>query len=352
MFIFYGVLEHTDTSEFQNFFTFFPPDSSTVADRCVGRGMKTTTTYTPKHPGEAAASTGYDALSRRMASRAAFRRFRELYREREELAGMSVATVLALRGAREVRCAGYLTVRPDLPPETYLEVPFVRRSWRLLRLLADRNGDSVGEYPCLCPRKRDNPITWDIRRSIGMDPATARINLGILIRILVDCGFLDCSASGWLSDITLRLVRHGSAGEYYQALLYRMFSRCSWVFDDGFPAVPVIPEHTLFLMWVLQRYPQGRSALDLADALRAADRLCVMENAAGSTISDVSGSVPSRPMSRHVLAAILHARFFARTGPILGLTELAESDMLHSGDAVHRRYRATPFAGHVLSWQL
>ncbi len=319
--------------------------------------MKTTTTYTPKHPGEAVqcftsgtpdlrkdSPTGGAAPSRHRASLAAFRNFRELYRERKELAGLSAATVLALRGGQEDRCVGYLTVRTDLPPETYLEISFVRRSWRLLRLLADRNGDAVGEHPCWCPRKRDNPITWDIRRSIGMDPATARVNLRILIRILVTCGFLDRSSPGWISDVTATLVRHGSVGDYYRTLLFRMCNRCSWVFDDGFPPVPAIPVHALLLLWVLEHSPTGCTAFDLAGTLIAAERVSI------STGCIPNG--PSNTMSSNVLAAVLQARFLARTGSMLGLTESADIEGIFPENPVHRKYRTTPFARRILCWQM
>lgn len=357
-------------------------------------------------------ATGRSATVDRYMNR--FRTFWLYYQKRESLGGLSLSSIYALLGGQEARFSGCLALRTDLEAAAYLEVPFVRRAWRLLRLLDDtdgRHGRAVAEeaartdevagteeaagtgeavatgelvatgeavatdeatdvaavrvtgtrFPddaggdivsSLSHRRREQnersgatiPISWAATREIGMDPSTSRINLGILMTVLIAAGFLDPTRKGGLTPRATHLVRFGTIGEFYKALVIRVFNRVPWIFDDGLPGLSAIQYHGLFLTYIVCG-SSGRTAMQLAELLRsivaevpgAPEALGPSGVAATGTIQD--GSYWINDLS--VVSAAIHARFLTRVGRMLGIVE--------SDDA--RRFRGTCFARRVFRWQ-
>ncbi|MFP4152846.1 MAG: hypothetical protein ACLFSV_08355 [Alkalispirochaeta sp.] len=300
---------------------------------------------------------------------ASFRSFWTCYRCRAELAGLPLAAVRALLGAREERFSGYLRIRDDLDPSCYLDVPFVRRSWYLLRMLDDavRNGEvgkqgdeyvGAGGAGAGCigtdledPNQFDAEgsgsacrgsgpaISWAMTRALGMDAASARVNISVLLTLLVGCGYIDPTVPIGLTSRAIALVRGGSVGEFYKSLCIRVFNRAPWVFDDGLPPLVAIQLNGLFLLHTLGTEESGRSAFDLAGTLETLSRILALS-------SDPDSWVPNR----QVIATAIHSRMLARVGRILGLIEASPVSAGGVTLPIRQLYRTTDLCRLAFRW--
>lgn len=180
-------------------------------------------------------------------------------------------------------------------------------------------------------------LSWEITNAIGMNPATARVNLSVLISVLTAGGFIDSSRPAVLTPRGHALVRHGSVGEFYKALVIRLFGRVPWSFDDGLPSLSFIQLHGLFLTYlVMTAATEGSNSRELAAAL-------------SELVYELPGTPPTDPRfwagDPTVIATAIESRFLTRVGRMLGLVEEFEAP---EGN----RFRASPFARRVFRWQL
>ena len=280
-------------------------------------------------------------------------------RKHAEFRGLSVAAVEALSGARERRTAGYVVVRRDLPPERYLEVPFVRRAWRLLWLLDDGGGIRFNNRAGLGDgdahpnafshfnshtHTRNTAIAsvsfdWSLARSLEMNPGSAQWELHLLISTLHRCGFLDVYDPRGLAQRSRDLIRTGSVGRFYKALFFRLFNRFPWGDTDGMPDLLLVQYAALYLTWIVTHATaEGCSAQDLQRALHAVARHLHIPADGSDWIA--APAVTSR---------VIRDRFLARVASMLGLVELSPSEERRP---VVQPYRATSFARSVLRWQM
>ncbi len=301
----------------------------------------------------------------------AFRSFWTCYRKRDEFSGLPLAAIRALHGACEERFTGFLQIRDDLEPASYLAVPFVYRSWNLLRLLveehpdtdvddradadsdAEDDRDAPGIFESMCvadhvpPWAGPNrtgcciPVSWSITRALGLEEASARVNLGVLITVLLACGFIDPGRPGGVTRRSHCLVKYGSVGEFYRALAVRMFNRVPWVFDDGMPPLTVIQLNGLFLLYCLVARDSGGSAYDLACSL---DTLC--------RVLDVTADPRFWIEDKRLIAAAIHSRFLARVGRMLGLLEPGPVTAENTCDPIRQLYRPTRHCRRTFCWQM
>jgi len=306
-------------------------------------------------------------VSDRPGTVASFRSFWTYYRCRAELAGLPLAAVRALLGAREERFSGYLRIRDDLDPSCYLDVPFVRRAWYLLRMLDDRergreSGEPGADYagggrpgapgvgsrdPNLSVSESTGSscsgsgaaISWAMTRALGMDAASARVNISALLTLLVGCGYIDPTVPTGLAPRAIALVRGGSVGEFYKSLCIRVFNRAPWIFDDGLPPLVAIQLNGLFLLHTLGAEGSGRSACDLAGTLAMLARILALPSDPENWVSD-----------RQVVAAAIHSRMFARVGRILGLIESVPSPREHVTLPIRQLYRTTDLCRRAFRW--
>ncbi|MDA3949438.1 MAG: hypothetical protein PF508_09435 [Spirochaeta sp.] len=304
----------------------------------------------------------------------AFARFRSNHRRREELCGLPLAAVRALLGAREARFSGYLTIRSDLAAPAYLEVPFVRRAWRLLHFLGEEQtgGDDplrADRFPAWLPAAGDRvadgstvaedspqaipasrvaeiagrsriPISWSMTRVLGMDRQTARVNIGVLLTILTAAGLLDPAEPTGLTAPARAFIRTGTVGEFYKALCLRVFNRVPWVFDDALPPLAAVQLNGLFLTYAITSAVDGLSAWELAGRLAALSHTLRVQSDRDYWVSDTA-----------TMATVIHARFLSRVGRMLGLFEEA-GDGPGITDPVRMPYRTTGLCRRTFCWQL
>jgi hypothetical protein len=286
-------------------------------------------------------------------------------RRRPDLEGISLAAILALGGGWEEQAAGFLSIREDLPPAEYLEVPFVRRAWRLLWLLDDGDGvhfevrepdppgavTSPGALPpsgvlpppgsvAALPRVRAISVDWSVLRALDMSPRTAQYNFHALMQILEGAGFLESTGSNGLSQRTQELLRDGSVGSFYKALLLRFYNRFPWETADSLGPMTALQYHGLYLTWLLTRRDGGTwTPRTLQRRLSSLARI-LKTPADGTTWST----------DETMIARAIRDRFLRSAGRTLGLVELVPESGASTSD-IDQAYRATPFASRVLRWQ-
>lgn len=283
-----------------------------------------------------------------------FARFWMYHRSHPELQNISLAVARALLGAREERFSGYLTIREDLPSDWYLELPFVRRCWRLLWILDEQeHGDSDDRkvlVTCDAGTTADNryaglSFAWSLIRELDMSPESARVNMRAMLFFLIEAGMLVLRPGRVLSERARGLIAAGSPGSFYKALLVRTFNRCIWDREDGLPPLVSIQLNGLYLLYIVHarfREPEdtvGTSARYLAERITALNRVLRVVPDPSYWIRD-----------EHVLAHAIHHRFLTRIGRILGLIEPIPDLEGQSASPVDRVYRTTPFAERILLW--
>lgn len=287
----------------------------------------------------------------RRASRSRKRRFRDFalfratHRPLVELQNLSISSVRALLGAREEHFSGMLTIREDLPSQWYLEVPFLRRCWRLVWILDEyEQGDHAGE-PLLTRTDQGFSFSRDLLKDLDMSPESARINMLVLIRFLVEAGMLQLRRTGFLSDRARALVAAGSPGAFYKSLCIRTFNRCSWGRDDNLPPFHSIQLNGLFLLFVMHSRCRGESGRRDTSALVLAEKICALNSLLGIApgpdvwIRDQQG-----------MASVIHFRLLARIGRILGLVEQVPDLAGQLPGPEDTPYRPTLFMERVLLW--
>ncbi|TVR71909.1 MAG: hypothetical protein EA427_03715 [Spirochaetaceae bacterium] len=274
-----------------------------------------------------------------------FALFRISHRPVARLQNLSITGVRALLGAREERFAGILTIRDDLPPHRYLELPFVRRCWRLLWILDEyEQGDYQGEA-LIVPTGSGFSFSWSLVRDLDMNPESAQVNMRALLVFLIEAGFLDLRRDGFLSDRARALVAAGSPGAFYKALCIRTFNRCSWHREDGLPPFHSIQLNALYLLYVLHSRhggvsrSEGTSAVVLAESITGLNRMLRIDPEPDLWTRDVQ-----------VMARAIQFRLLCRIGRILGLVEQIPDILGQTPRAEDTPYRPTPFMERVLLW--
>lgn len=274
-------------------------------------------------------------------------------RRRPDLEGISLAAIFALGGGCEEQSAGFLSIRDDLTPAEYLAIPFVRRAWRLLWLLDDGEGvhlevrepDPPRALPrqgcvAVLPRVRAISVDWSVLRALDMNPRTAQYNFHALMRVLEGAGFLDSAGTNGLSARTMDLIRDGSVGSFYKALLLRVFNRLPWDTVDALGPITAIQFHGLYLTWLLTRENGGTwTARSLQRRLSSLAYILRMPSDGTSWSSDET-----------MIARAIRDRFLRSAGRTLGLVELVPGADAVAGD-IDQAYRGTSFASRVLCWQ-
>lgn len=289
------------------------------------------------------------------------------HRPHPELDNLSLSTVRCLLGAREARFSGFLSIREDLPGDRYLELPFVRRCWRLLWILDEyQHGDYCGE-PLLVGSRREHRginsgmrFTWALTRELDMNPETAQVNMRAMVQFLVEAGLIETHNDCLLSERARGLVAGGSPGSFYKALCLRAFNRCMWDRADGLPPLISIQLNGLYLLYALHaRFRDsairdglngcsrsvssseslGTSAMDLARRIDSINRILRFDPEPSYWVKDV-----------RVVARAIHFRLLSRLGRILGLIEPVADLNESSPRPEERFYRPTHFAERVMLW--
>ncbi len=228
--------------------------------------------------------------------------FLEYHRSRDELRGLSLAVAEGLDGCQAGESGGYILVRSDLPAELYLEVPFVRRAWRLIDGL-----NEPGPFASI-------PVTryvgsWSTNRYLAEGTLGYRFDPRSVSSILEECGLIHVDPVNGM--ITTPRRGHGLPRETFTGTsFFRFLNRHTWKFDDGLPQLSFVRRNGLLLLLLLIRSPSGLTAYDLADVLIA--------------VAHIRG-IPESPLAwlddRQVMAAVIQGRLFHRVGPMLGLVE-------------------------------
>lgn len=330
----------------------FPDDP--VVDRKVLLDTGGTLAVAESPPcGEAEETAPKQTLPERMRD---FAGFWLRHRPHPELDNLSLSTVRCLLGAREARFSGFLSIREDLPGDRYLELPFVRRCWRLLWILDEyQRGDYCGE-PLLVGSRREHygfgsgvRFSWALTRELDMNPETAQVNMRAMVQFLVEAGLIEVRNNCLLSERARGLVAAGSPGSFYKALCLRAFNRCMWDRDDGLPALISVQLNGLYLLYALHARFQdstvsstdsrGTSAMDLARRIDSINRILRFDPEPSYWVKDV-----------RVVARAIHFRLLSRLGRILGLIEPLADLNECSPRPEERMYRPTHFAERVMLW--
>lgn len=317
---------------------------------------------TPRPPGPppVTSSGGGDVVREVPFSGGGFAGFWWRCRSRPDLHNLSVAALRGLLGAREARFAGFLGIRDDLPPDHYLEIPFVRRCWRLLRAL---EGHERGEVPATAPvagrsssrGERSGDVltfSWELSRTLDMNPATAHVNMRALLHHFLDAGFLELvdtdAPTRFLSDRARALAAAGSPGPFFKALCIRSFNRCGWNRDDALPPLVSVQLNGLFLLYALHATfrdsggTAGATAMDLAVKIGEINRVIRSEEDPRFWVRD-----------DRLLARVIHFRLLSRIGRMLGLIEPLVTPGVEQPSALwDQPFRPTRFAERVLQWNL